>query len=216
MPSGKKVQITQELRDSISKLDLNLCSAKKINRDHHPSLSVRFWKKVKRSGDNECWIWTSTRMKRAGKRYRNGTGVFHDYGIITQKGKRLLAHRVSFFLHHGRWPSTGMVVMHTCDNPPCVNPAHLVEGTQEDNSQDANRKGRLLWGDKDPVRRSKMIAMRQGDRNPAAKLSNSEVDRMFKLRKEGFTQDALAKIFGVSQSLISMILSGRVRPRTSD
>lgn len=73
-----------------------------------------------------CAIYTGPRA--------NGSG----HGSF---GRRGLAHRISYTMHFGPVPA-GMVVMHSCDNPPCVNPAHLTIGTQADNLADMTAKGR--------------------------------------------------------------------------
>lgn len=84
----------------------------------------RFWNKVDRSGD--CWTWTAG---------RDGA----EYGQFRYEGKNIKAHRVSFFLSNGYWPR---VIRHSCDNPPCVNPAHLLDGTYKENSDDVYNRER--------------------------------------------------------------------------
>lgn len=87
----------------------------------------RFWSKVDKRGPDECWPWTG--------------GKFWDgYGWFSVAGAKKKAHRVSFFLQHGRWPEP--CCLHRCDNPGCVNPVHLFEGTHTDNMRDRERKGR--------------------------------------------------------------------------
>jgi hypothetical protein len=81
---------------------------------------------------NGCWEWLKARDK-------NGYGWFH----IMRDGKKshMPAHRFSITVS-GRSIITGQIVMHSCDNPPCVNPGHLFVGTQRDNVLDSIRKGR--------------------------------------------------------------------------
>lgn len=78
--------------------------------------------------DNGCWLWTGT-MQNAG------------YGEVIVNGNRRLAHRVIYELHHGPIAS-GLVVRHRCDTPACVNPDHLLSGTQADNIHDMHARGR--------------------------------------------------------------------------
>ena len=87
-----------------------------------------FWDKVKRGVATECWNW----QVRA---------PWH-YGVYYRNGWACAAHRVAYALTYGEVPR-GLVVMHTCDNPPCVNPAHLRLGTHSDNMQNAAAKNRL-------------------------------------------------------------------------
>jgi DNA-binding Xre family transcriptional regulator len=86
----------------------------------------RFWSKVDRSGD--CWLWTGARRPLG-------------YGALKIDGRVLHAHRVAYEPVYGDIPPE-LVVLHTCDNPPCVNPAHLRLGTRSDNTRDMYAKGR--------------------------------------------------------------------------
>lgn len=100
-------------------------------REKRP-LEERFWEKVQKTDD--CWLWTGTKNRR-------GYGGFH---VTTPSGRKTArAHRLSYEMHHRCSVPLGMEVMHSCDNPLCVNPAHLSVGTKADNMQDAARKGRV-------------------------------------------------------------------------
>lgn len=92
-------------------------------------LADRLWSFVDRSSFDACWEWRGD---------RNESGYGRIY--INRKARR--AHRVAYETAVGPI-GTGLVVMHSCDNPPCINPAHLSLGTPIDNVADAVAKGRM-------------------------------------------------------------------------
>ena len=112
------------------------------------SLESRFWSKVEKRGPGECWEWTGAKNE-------------HGYGVMRPEGRRhgptIKAHRVALILA-GR-DVEGLVACHRCDNPPCVNPAHLFLGTQKQNVADMHAKGRG----------------NHGTRNGASKLSEPDI-----------------------------------------
>lgn len=134
-------------------------------------------------GPDECWIWTGKAHKRR-------------YGYLGYQGRFVLAHRLSWELTNGPIPE-GMDVCHTCDNPPCCNPAHLWIGTRADNNADKIAKGREV------VLRGEMHGM--------AKLTwdqVSEIRSRYGAGEKG--QVALAREYGVSKNLIHLIVTWKI------
>lgn len=139
----------------------------------------RFWKRIEKSA--HCWEW---------KGYQNGYG----YGLIGVGIRRLMAHRISWQIHHGPIPE-GLCVLHRCDNRACVRPDHLFLGTLSENSLDRHLKGRSAFG------------MRHG----MAKLSEDGIKRIrLKYSGGGISQGKLAEEYGVAKSLIWAILRRKI------
>lgn len=95
-------------------------------------LGDRFWSKVERRGDDDCWIWKAHTSKKG-------------YGKFDIDGRTHRAHRVAWMLAHGEIPE-GLCVLHSCDTPGCVNERHLFLGDNDLNVADRNAKGRQARG----------------------------------------------------------------------
>lgn len=134
-----------------------------------------FLDKMDTSGD--CHLWT-------GRLDRDGYGTW---------GKDL-AHRVVFRHFKGDIPK-GMVIRHTCDNPSCVNPEHLLMGTQKENVRDCIARGR----------RGEDRGLNIGNR----KLSVEDAKVIIALRNAGHTFESIAQKFGVSGTLIQLVVKGK-------
>ncbi|TXN22085.1 HNH endonuclease [Methylobacterium sp. WL19] len=106
----------------------------------------RFWTKVRKGDAGACWPWIGA---------RSGFG----YGRFKVGGKLYSPHRLIYAMECGPIKNAighhGSVVMHTCDNPACCNPAHLTLGTQQDNVTDMAVKGRGAWSDMPPMKRER-------------------------------------------------------------
>lgn len=98
------------------------------------SLLDRLLNKIEIDNITNCWVWQA------------GTNNI-GYGMIRDGKKMRTAHRVSYEEHNQTVIPNNLVVMHSCDNPKCVNPVHLSLGTRSDNTQDMIKKGRgKPWG----------------------------------------------------------------------
>jgi hypothetical protein len=157
----------------------------------HEDITIRFWRHVDRSGD--CWLWTGTV---AGF----GHGWVRVGGKATGDRRRsIAAHRLSWELAYGPIPA-GMCVLHRCDVPRCVRPAHLFLGTKRDNTQDMIAKGRSRLSIGGPVRR--------GEDSRWARLTEDQV-RWLRRMVGRISQNDAAWLLGIRQSQVSRIILGK-------
>lgn len=127
-----------------------------------------------------CWLWT-------------GNVDHYGYGRVGYKMKTFRASRASIIIFEGKDPGK-LFVCHKCDNPLCVNPGHLFLGTQKDNMSDAKKKGRTAAGSKCGT----------------AKLTESDIPKIFEMAKTGMAHLEISKKFGVSRSNIGSILNKKL------
>lgn len=158
----------------------------------------RFWSRVDKSGGSEsCWIWTGS-VTSAG--YGAISGKLNGKEI-EGKTQNLLVHRVSWIMANGPIPvgagSHGTVVMHKCDNRLCVNPAHLMLGTQRQNLRDMGNKGRFKLPDN------------KGIKNPNAALSAEQETEVLASRDPS---RQVARRYGVDKSVILRIRRNAMTP----
>jgi hypothetical protein len=103
-----------------------------------PDEAERFWGKV-RKVKGGCWEWQGFRLPTGG--HKLGYGQM----VVRSLRRPVNTHRIAWVIEHGTIPA-GLCVCHRCDNPPCVNPAHLFLGTARDNTRDMIAKGRQGHG----------------------------------------------------------------------
>ncbi|MCC7061058.1 MAG: HNH endonuclease, partial [Burkholderiaceae bacterium] len=124
---------------------------------------------------DSCWVWTGALLK---------TG----YGSIRVNHKSERAHRISYVLTHGSIPE-GAILRHSCDNPRCVNPDHLISGTKRENTLDAIERGQHVTG----------------ERHKNAKLTAADVVTIRYALATGTTGRELAAKYKVDAKTISNI-----------
>lgn len=132
---------------------------------------------------DDCWIWQRSKDK-------------DGYGYIKKDKKTHKAHRISYEIHNGPVPEDKWV-LHTCDNPSCVNPEHLWLGTAQENNDDMVAKGRqnhVGWA-------------ANGEKNPNSKLTQEDVDWIRANYKWGKGPE-FAEKFGVGAFMINRIVRG--------
>ncbi|KKL46848.1 hypothetical protein LCGC14_2341470 [marine sediment metagenome] len=152
----------------------------------------RFWAKVDKSGD--CWEWTACRNKKG----------YGQFGISSPR-RNILAHRWAYaqYVETDIRDLGVLVVRHRCDNPPCVNPSHLLPGTVRDNAIDASERG--------------LLGESRGEKHGMSKLTDDKVqyarsvvvDGRGRKFVRGVTQKELSYLWGVKPSSLSQAVSGR-------
>lgn len=145
----------------------------------------RFTAKVGAADADDCWLWQASKLG-------------HQYGQFCARkpsGKQahLYAHRVAWTLSQGEIPD-GLMVLHHCDVPLCVNPSHLFLGDQFTNMQDAAAKGRLSV-----------------PRKRRQKISDAECDGIIARVAAGERKTDVAREHGVSRSFVGLLVKGERR-----
>lgn len=149
----------------------------------------RLWAKVQKGKEDECWLWLG---------YRNQQG----YGRVWLGNKGHYAHRVIYALAYPgiisiRGPSSDTFLRHSCDNPGCCNPLHLLIGTHAENMQDK-------------VDRCRQARWKKTEEAPNAKLLDDDVRWMRLLYKsKRATIRAIALLYDVSYCAAKNAISGR-------
>jgi hypothetical protein len=121
----------------------------------------------------------------------------YGYGMISFNNRVIAANRLMLILLHGE-PSTKSVAMHSCDNPPCINPDHLRWGTHQENSRDMVAKGR---GKTTPI---------SGPNHHNAKLNKEKADIIRFMLMLGKTKKELAEYYGVGKTTIGNIAKNKI------
>lgn len=166
---------------------MNLRKIPKVISD---SDQCRFWENVEVRLPNECWEWSKGKTD-------NGYGQFE----IDRKCYR--CHRLSYFLSYGE-NIDDILILHTCDNRPCVNPLHLFSGTQKENIQDAVKKGRMAincnWFKSHPEKRPR------GETHWKRKLTEVDVLEIRKRCLEGEAQIRISEELRLSRAHVNLIV----------
>jgi transposase len=151
-------------------------------------LAYRFWSKVLViDDDSSCWEFRGSRRPVKGEEY----GMFR----LSQEQKYPIgAHRVSFMLTNGYLPEVGR---HTCDNPPCCRPSHIIDGTHADNMRDRHERGR--YG---PTKEQR------GEKNSLAVLTEQIVRESRRLYTEGLSYREIGERFEVPKEAIGFAVRG--------
>jgi len=149
---------------------------------HEKDFFERHGARVELGAPSGCWLWS-------------GATRPDNYGRVVENKKTHLAHRRAYEAVHGEGSAEDLVVRHSCDTPSCVNPAHLIVGTQADNVRDRDERGRRTAP--------------KGEAHTSAKLTEADVRAIrseYIFGSSDYGQLALAKRFGVVRTLIQKVV----------
>ncbi len=141
---------------------------------------ILFWKNIEKT--DGCWLWRGHRNKLGYGRMQ--VGDWRNNAWIAY------AHRVSYAVNIEQ--PFSLLVLHKCDNPSCVNPAHLFIGTQEANMHDMDSKNRRVHA--------------HGEKGGAAKMTNEKVLEMRALHANGKTRAEIGRLFGLGFTATDKII----------
>lgn len=139
---GDQFTVTRRANARKAKYCSSVCAGRGSHglgpRDPETDMRAAFERYVLRQEGDECWDWAAFKHRGYGR-----------MSVCGPDGRRrsVGAHRVSYLLHVGPIPD-GLTVLHSCDNPPCTNPAHLFLGTNADNNFDRDAKQRTARGER--------------------------------------------------------------------
>lgn len=157
----------------------------------HKQFVQKFWSRTRWEG--ECLVWTGPTIKSGGNTRR---------GAINRQRKHILVYRFAYMLICGPIPA-GLQILHSCDNPLCINPKHLFSGTQADNMQDMVRKGRASWQTRPETRA-------RGIRHGRARLNDGQVREIRALAAAGMSRYKIAALFHVSYPTVTKIINREI------
>ena len=141
-------------------------------------IKIRFEKYITKQNKGDCWLW-------------NGADK-QGYGKFWNGFKYMSAHRAAWEIYIGEIPKN-QLILHSCDNPQCVNPHHLFCGTQSDNICDCIRKGRYNY-----------ITRARGEANGRARLKAEDV---IQIRNSNDKIEEMSKKYNVNWMTIKAILT---------
>lgn len=138
-----------------------------------------------------CWEW-------------DGGHSWKGYKKVWLRGRPAYAHRVAYRWLRGPIPD-GLDILHSCDNPSCVNPDHLRAGTHLENMQDKKARGRQPTG-------AALNRPQNGSQNHMAKITEEDVVDIY---TNGLSGAECCRVYGVSPATVSMIRSRTVWAHTT-
>jgi hypothetical protein len=170
------------------------CLREELRSSYSTQVNIerRFWSRVNKDGPipahvpdlGACWVWT-------------GATSTAGYGQMRANKKTQLAPRVSWLIATGSAPR--LLVCHKCDNPPCVNPRHLFEGSVRDNALDMVAKGRARGGNL------------RGGRHGNAKMTDALVAEVLRRASTpDTTQSEVARQLGLPQQTVNKIVRRKI------